>query len=57
MSEKNIVLFVNQEEYKIIKKALRVLNKHYPSGEILKILSEITKIKKVGGEVTQSSSS
>jgi len=52
MSENNIALFVNKKEYEIIKKALRVFNKHYPNGEISKLLSEITKIKKVGGEVT-----
>lgn len=52
MPEKNIVLFVNKGEHEIIKKALRVFNKHYPNGEILKLLSEITKIKKSGGEVT-----
>jgi len=51
MSENNIALFVNKKEYEIIKKALRVFNKHYPNGEISKLLSEITKIKKVGGEV------
>ena len=51
MSKKSIVLFLNKEEHLIIKKSLRIFDKHYPDGKTIKLLSDITKIKKAGGEV------
>ena len=40
MSKKSIVLFLNKEEHLIIKKALRIFDKHYPDGKTIKLLSD-----------------
>jgi|TARA_R100000781_G_C4079126_1_gene127117 hypothetical protein len=52
MSEKRIALILTKDEYDIVKKALENYIKFDVSDIASQILGEITKIKKVGGEVT-----
>ena len=51
MAEKRIALILDYEEYETVKKALKQYDNYEVDGKALKILSEIRKVKKVGGEV------
>jgi len=51
MAEKRIALILDYEEYETVKKALKQYDNYEVDGKALKILGEITEIKKVGGEV------
>ena len=51
MAEKRIALILDYEEYVTVKRALKKYDDYEVEGRALKILSEIRKVKKVGGEV------
>ena len=51
MSERRIALILDYEEYETVKRALKQYDDYEVDGKALKILSEIRKVKKVGGEV------
>ena len=51
MAEKRIALILDYEEYETVKKALKQYDNYEVDGKALKILGEITEVKKVGGEV------
>ena len=51
MAEKRIALILDHEEYETVKRALKKYDDYEVDGKALKILSEIRKVKKVGGEV------
>ena len=51
MAEKRIALILDYEEYETVKLALKKYDDYEVEGKALKILSEIRKVKKVGGEV------
>ena len=51
MSERRIALILDYEEYVTVKRALKKYDDYEVEGRALKILSEIRKVKKVGGEV------
>ena len=51
MAEKRIALILDYEEYETVKHALKKYDDYVVDGKALKILSEIRKVKKVGGEV------
>ena len=57
MAEKRIALILDYEEYETVKHALKKYDDYEVEGKALKILGEITEVKKVGGEVIYSSSS
>ena len=51
MAERRIALILDHEEYETVKRALNQYDDYEVDGKALKILSEIRKVKKVGGEV------
>ena len=51
MSERRIALILDYEEYETVKRALKKYDDYEVEGKALKILSEITEVKKAGGEV------
>ena len=51
MAEKRIALILDYDEYETVKRALKQYDDYEVDGKALKILGEITKVKKVGGEV------
>ena len=51
MAERRIALILDYEEYETVKRALKQYDDYEVDGKALKILSEIRKVKKVGGEV------
>ena len=51
MAERRIALILDYEEYETVKHALKRYDDYEVDGKALKILSDIRKVKKVGGEV------
>ena len=51
MAEKRIALILDYDEYETVKRALKQYDNYEVDGKALKILGEITEVKKVGGEV------
>ena len=49
MAERRIALILDHEEYETVKRALKKYDDYEVDGKSLKILSEIRKVKKVGG--------
>ena len=51
MAERRIALILDYEEYETVKHALKKYDDYEVGSKALKILGEITEVKKVGGEV------
>ena len=54
MSERRIALILDYEEYETVKRALKKYDDYEVDGISLKILGEITEVKKMGGEAVDS---
>ena len=51
MAKKRIAIILDHEEYETVKLALKKYDGYGVDGKALKILVDITEVKKVGGEV------
>tara|TARA_R100001244_G_scaffold7299_1_gene9455 strand:- start:11 stop:175 length:165 start_codon:yes stop_codon:yes gene_type:complete len=54
MAEKRIAIILDYEEYETVKHALKQYDDYEIDGIALRILSEIKKVKKMGGEAVDS---